>query len=98
MKPTKETIIRVVIAAIALINTVAAMCGAPQELLKIDGTTIGIIYEGVSAVITVVTTIWVAWQNNSFTAPAITADNVLKLLNAGVELLEAAKRVDDGEE
>lgn len=94
MKPTKETIIRVTLAAIALINAVAAMCGV-DKLLNIDGTTIGAIYDGVSALALAAATIWAAWKNNSFTVPAITADNVLRLLEQGEALLEAAKTVDE---
>lgn len=92
MKPTKETIVRVVVTGVAVINAVATMLGAPQDLLNIDETTAGVIYEGVSAVVTVVTTVWATWKNNSFTQPAITADNVKDLLKDGYELTEA---IDD---
>lgn len=89
MKPTKETIVRVVVTAVAVINAVATMLGAPQDLLNIDQTTAGIIYEGVSAVVTVVTTVWATWKNNSFTQPAITADGIKDLLKDGYELVDA---------
>lgn len=89
MKPTKETIVRVVVTAVAVINAVATMLGAPQDLLNIDQTTAGIIYEGVSAVVTVVTTVWATWKNNSFTHPAITADGIKDLLKDGYELVDA---------
>lgn len=89
MNPTKETIVRVVVTAVAVINAVATMLGAPQDLLNIDQTTAGIIYEGVSAVVTVVTTVWVTWKNNSFTQPAITADGIKDLLKDGYELVDA---------
>lgn len=89
MKPTKETIVRVVVTAVAVINAVATMLGAPQDLLNIDQTTAGIIYEGVSAVVTVVTTVWATWKNNSFTKPAITADGIKDLLKDGYELVDA---------
>lgn len=92
MKPTKETIVRVVVTGVAVVNAVATMLGAPQDLLNIDETTAGVIYEGVSAVVTVVTTVWATWKNNSFTQPAITADNVKDLLKDGYELTEA---IDD---
>lgn len=93
MKPTKETIVRVVVTAVAVINAVATMLGAPQDLLNIDQTTAGIIYEGVSAVVTVVTTVWATWKNNSFTQPAITADNVKDLLKDGYDLTDAIDQI-----
>lgn len=96
--PTKQTVIRVGIALVALINTIMTMCGMPQDFLQIDGSTIGTLYECVSALIAVGTTCWVGWKNNSFTAPAITADNVLRLLEQGADLIEAAKKVEEEDE
>lgn len=93
MNVSKETIVRVAIAAIAVINAVAVMLGAPQNFLQIDESTIGAIYEGVSALFTVAATIWVTWKNNSFTEPAITADNVKNLLKEGYDLVDAAKEL-----
>lgn len=92
MQVSKETVIRTVVAALALVNTVLAMCGASQVV--IDDATISAVYEGVSAVIAIATTVWAWWKNNSFTAPAITADAVGKLLAAGEGLAEAAKQVE----
>lgn len=95
MTVSKETVIRTVIAAIALVNTVLAMCGATQ--IVIDDTQVAAIYEGVSAIITITTTLWAWWKNNSFTQPAITADSVLQLLQQGTALVEAATEVADKE-
>lgn len=89
MNVNKQTVVRVVITAVAVINGIATMFGAPQNLLQIDETTAGAIYEGVSALITVVTTCWVTWKNNSFTKPAITADKVQALLKDGYDLTGA---------
>lgn len=89
MNVDKKTIVRVVVTAVAVINAVATMLGAPQDLLQIDETTAGVIYEGVSAVVTVVVSVWATWKNNSFTKPAITADNVKDLLKDGYELVDA---------
>lgn len=92
----KQTIIRVVITAVAVINAIAAMLGAPQDLLQIDETTAGIIYDGVSAIVLVATTVWTTWKNNSFTEPAITADKLMTLLKDGYDLTDAVKELTDG--
>lgn len=93
MKPTKETIVRVVVTGVAVVNAVATMLGASQDLLQIDETTAGVIYEGVSGVVTVVVSVWATWKNNSFTKPAITADNVKDLLKDGYELTDAIDQI-----
>lgn len=96
MNVNKQTIVRVVITAVAVINAVATMLGAPQDFLQIDETTAGLIYEGVSAVITVVVSFWATWKNNSFTKPAITADGVKDLLKDGYKLTDAIKELTNG--
>lgn len=89
MNVSKETIVRVVVAAVAVINGILAMFGAPQDFFQIDATTAGVIYEGVSAVLSVAATAWATWKNNSFTEPAITADVIKDLLKDGYELTDA---------
>lgn len=75
MQISKRTIISTVINLIALINTVMIMIGKP--LLNITDNE-------VTAVVTVAFTVaaWVYgfWKNNSFTKPAIKADEYLDLL------------------
>lgn len=93
MNVDKKTIVRVVVTAVAVINAVATMLGAPQDLLQIDETTAGVIYEGVSAVVTVAVSVWATWKNNSFTKPAITADNVKDLLKDGYDLTDAIDQI-----
>lgn len=96
MNVSKQTIIRVAVAAIAVINGVLAMFGAPQDLLNIDETTAGMIYDALSAAFMVVMAVYTAWKNNSFTAPAITADKVMDLLKDGYQLTDAVKELTDG--
>ncbi|MEG2934119.1 MAG: phage holin, partial [Gordonibacter sp.] len=72
MNTKKKAIIRIAIAAVAVINAVAAMVGLPQ--LAIDQAMVEIVYEGVSALLLVGGSTWAAWKNNSITPEAITAD------------------------
>lgn len=75
MSVSKSTIIRTVVFAIALLNSVLTMCGLNPLPFSDDE-----IYEGVSAVVMVVTAIVTWWKNNSFSKAAITADEFLKKL------------------
>lgn len=73
MKISKETIIRTIITAIALLNSVLTMIGKnPLPFSEEE------MYTGLSAVASVVTVIWSWWKNNSFTHNAIVADSYLK--------------------
>lgn len=73
MKISKETIIRTIITAIALINSVLTMIGKnPLPFSEEE------MYTGLSAVASVVTVLWSWWKNNSFTHNAIVADSYLK--------------------
>lgn len=96
MQVSKQTVVRTVVCAIALVNTVACMCGATTAL-NITDAQIAAVYDGVSVLVAIATTAWAWWKNNSFTAPAITADNVLQLMQQGVALVEAATEVADEE-
>lgn len=59
---------------IALVNSVLVMFG--KDKLPFEDSDI---YAGLSAVATVVSTLWVWWKNNSFTAAAQEADKYLKV-------------------
>ena len=72
MSVKPETIIRTVITAIALLNSILVMYGkTPLPFTDED------LYAGLSAFVAVVTTIWSWWKNNSFTKAAIEADEYL---------------------
>lgn len=69
MKIKSATIIRTIILAITLINTVLTMFGLnPLPFSEEE------MYEGLSALATVVASLWAWWENNSFTKAAIAAD------------------------
>lgn len=64
-----DTYVRTAFLLIALINTVLTACGANPLPFSEDE-----LYEGLSAVVTVVASLWAWWENNSFTKAAIAAD------------------------
>lgn len=72
MKIKTETIVRTIIAAIALLNSILIMFG--KTPLDLDEN---IIYVVASGIATIVTTVWAWWKNNSFTQCAIQADEYL---------------------
>ena len=75
MKPNKETIIRTVITFIALLNSVLVMCN--KNPLPYSETQL---YAALSGIMSVLSTLWSWWKNNSFTQEAIEADEVLREL------------------
>jgi SPP1 family holin len=80
MKIDKFTIIRTFILVLALINQVMAAAG--HSIINIDDETVTNL---VSTVFTVITAVIAWWKNNSFTKPALQADQTL------AELKEEAK-------
>ena len=80
LKVSKETIIRLAILLLTLINTVAVMAGfSPIDLTDAVVTeTVEAVYTAVSYLILVVSTLWAAWKNNSITQPALKADIYLE--------------------
>ena len=80
MKISKETWIRTAFLAVSLINQIMTLLGwnplpfSDEEL-----------YQGLSALATVISTLWAWWKNNSFTQSALKADQYLKNLKAGKE-------------
>lgn len=77
MKVSKETIVRTVVLFVALLNTVLNACGKNPLPFSDDE-----VYTGVSAVVATVAAVWAWWKNNSFTAAAVKADEVLRIEKA----------------
>lgn len=75
MKIKSDTIIRTIITAIALFNSVLVMLG--MQPLPFENEEL---YECLSAFIAIITTAWSWWKNNSFTNAAIEADKYMKEL------------------
>lgn len=76
-----QTIARTVVLFLALLNQILAIAGKGTiDIAEND------IYQVVSLVVTIASTLIAWWKNNSFTLPAVEADEVLK------ELKQDAKR------
>ena len=73
----KETIIRTIILAIALINQILTSFG--KGILPIEDEAIT---QLISAIFTVCTSVWAWWKNNSITPEAIAADEYMKELKS----------------
>lgn len=72
---SKETLLRTVILAITLINSVLTMLGKnPLPFSENE------IYQAISAVCTIAASLWAWWKNNSFTNAAIKADEYMNAL------------------
>ena len=79
MKKVKpETIIRTIVLALALINQALAIFG--REALPITEDEVYQVYQFITFVITLCTSMWAWWKNNSFTQPAIKADEYMEQL------------------
>lgn len=76
-----DTIARTIILALALLNQVLAIMGKGTiDIAEND------IYQVISLIATIVTSIMAWWYNNSFTHHAIRADEYMKALkNGGVD-------------
>lgn len=75
MKVSRETIIRTIILVVALANQILTSTGKnPLPFAEDD------IYNLVTIIATVGTSIWAWWKNNSFTQKAIKADEYKKSL------------------
>lgn len=76
MKKVKpDTIIRTIILIIALTNQALAIMG--KEAIPVTDDQV---YQLVTLVITIIASLWTWWKNNSFTLPAIKADEYLEKL------------------
>lgn len=79
-----ETIIRTVVLAVALINQILAICG--KETIPLYESDIAQI---ITLAVTIGSTLWAWWKNNSFTHNAIKADDYKQHLD---ELKEMEKK------
>lgn len=74
-KITAATIIRTIVLALALINqTLTAIGKNPLPFAEND------VYEFLTLAVTIGASLWAWWKNNSFTKPALQADQLLKFL------------------
>lgn len=71
----KETMIRVIVLIILLINQLLVMTGVMDFVVEEDK-----VYGVVSTIATTVMSLWTMWKNNSFTKEARKADEYLKQL------------------
>ena len=78
MKVKTETIVRTIVTAAALINSVLTLIGKNPLPWSEDE-----LYTGVSATAAVITTAWSWWKNNSLTHEAIEADEYMHKLKEG---------------
>ena len=81
MKVKTDTIVRTVILALALINQILTSTG--RSVIPVSNEEIS---EAITLVVTIGASVWAWWKNNSFTKPAIKADEVLKDLKGKTEV------------
>lgn len=91
MRIEKGTIARTVVLVVALINQILTMTGYNPLPFADDA-----VYEGVTAVLTVVGALWAWWKNSSFTPEAIAADHVMRALKDGRATVGDVEGVIDG--
>ena len=70
---TSQTWVRTIVLVIALIGQLLVILGKRTEAIDIDRWT-----EYVTYAVTVISSVWAWWKNNSFTQQAQDADNILK--------------------
>lgn len=75
MKVKTETIIRTIVLILALVNQVLAIYGKDKIPITEDE-----IYQLITLVVTTGSAMWAWWKNNSFTQPAIKADEYMEKL------------------
>ena len=75
MKVKAKTIIRTIVLILALANQVLAIMGKQAIPVTEDE-----VYQLVTLLITIGAALWSWWKNNSFTLPAIKADEYLEKL------------------
>ena len=75
MKVKTETIIRTIVLILALANQVLAIYG--KEKIPITEEEV---YQLISLVVTIGSALWAWWKNNSFTQPALKADEYMERL------------------
>lgn len=75
MKIKTETIIRTIVLILALVNQVLAIYG--KEVIPVTEDEV---YQLVTLIVTIASTLWAWWKNNSFTQAALMADEYLERL------------------
>ena len=75
MKVKTETIVRTIVLILALANQVLAIYGKDKIPVTEDE-----VYQLVTLIVTIGSAIWAWWKNNSFTQPAIKADEYMEQL------------------
>lgn len=75
--PSKSTIARTLILALALVNQLLSAVG--RSPIQLDDATIS---DAVSVCFTIVAAVIAWWKNNSFTQPALKADAFMKELKS----------------
>ena len=75
MKVKTETIIRTVVLILALANQALAIMGKEKIPITDDE-----VYQLVTLLITICSGLWAWWKNNSFTQPALKADEYMEKL------------------
>ena len=75
MKIKKETIIRTIVLLLALANQVLAICGKNAIPITEDE-----VYQLVTLLVTIASSLWAWWKHNSFTQEALQADAYLEQL------------------
>lgn len=81
MKKVKpDTIIRTIVLIIALLNQALAIMG--KEAIPVTDDQV---YQLVTLLITIIASLWTWWKNNSFTLPAIKADEYLAKLRKEIK-------------
>ena len=75
MKVKTETIIRTIVLILALANQVLAIYGKQKIPITEDE-----VYQLITLVVTIGSALWAWWKNNSFTLPAIKADEYMEKL------------------
>lgn len=75
MKVKTETIIRTIVLILALANQVLAIYGKQKIPITEDE-----VYQLITLIVTIGSALWAWWKNNSFTQPAIKADEYMEKL------------------
>ena len=75
MKVKSETIIRTIVLILALVNQVLAIYGKDKIPITEDE-----VYQLITLAATIGSALWAWWKNNSFTQPAIKADEYMEKL------------------
>lgn len=75
MKVSSDTIARTIILLVAIINQIMAVMGKGKlDIAESD------VYQIISLAFTIVSSVIAWWKNNSFTEPALAADQYMKKL------------------